>query len=460
MNRILIALCCALAGQLTAQTTGDYFLYQWDGTKLVKVYTTTFPAATHAHTFSSLTSKPTTLSGYGITDAQPLSANLSSMASGTLTGDLAVGSTNHLTNGLWKLDDVVRAVTVRTPTLEIVGGFDASFGTTGYKAVFNLYGLTADRAIGMPNENGTLAVSGTISTRPFLMSTARILGRTTSGTGAIEQLTVGSGLTLSSGSLSADVTSVSGRTGAVTIALADVSGISASAATALADATNATGGLLSYSIIGTSGAAVPLLNTAVTFSGGVTLTTTNLTVGTSGAVAGTGRAIYVGDYVSSAGGQAQYVATRPGTYYWGIGHPGGVSATFIKMGGCANTVGTWAADANFGLWVDGGIAVGAMDCLISRDAAAVLAVKNSTTAQTLRVYGTTTGSKYLSLAHNGTNAVITDSATSCILQWGSGTPEGSVTAPVGSLYLRTDGGTSTTLYVKESGSGNTGWIAK
>jgi hypothetical protein len=43
---------------------------------------------------------------------------------------------------------------------------------------------------------------------------------------------------------------------------------------------------------------------------------------------------------------------------------------------------------------------------------------------------------------------------------GSGTPESVVTAPVGSLFTRTDGGAATTLYVKESGSGNTGWIAK
>lgn len=43
---------------------------------------------------------------------------------------------------------------------------------------------------------------------------------------------------------------------------------------------------------------------------------------------------------------------------------------------------------------------------------------------------------------------------------GAGTPEGAVTAVVGSLFLRTDGSTSTTLYVKTSGSGNTGWTAK
>jgi hypothetical protein len=43
---------------------------------------------------------------------------------------------------------------------------------------------------------------------------------------------------------------------------------------------------------------------------------------------------------------------------------------------------------------------------------------------------------------------------------GSGTPENAVTAPVGSLFTRTDGGANTTLYVKESGTGNTGWVAK
>jgi hypothetical protein len=42
---------------------------------------------------------------------------------------------------------------------------------------------------------------------------------------------------------------------------------------------------------------------------------------------------------------------------------------------------------------------------------------------------------------------------------GTGSPEGAVTSSVGSLYLRSDGGTGTALYVKESGAGNTGWRA-
>lgn len=43
---------------------------------------------------------------------------------------------------------------------------------------------------------------------------------------------------------------------------------------------------------------------------------------------------------------------------------------------------------------------------------------------------------------------------------GPGSPEGVVTAPVGVIWLREDGGAATTLYVKESGTGNTGWVAK
>jgi len=45
-------------------------------------------------------------------------------------------------------------------------------------------------------------------------------------------------------------------------------------------------------------------------------------------------------------------------------------------------------------------------------------------------------------------------------RFGTGTPEAVVTAPVGAVYHRTDGGAGTSFYVKESGAGNTGWVAK
>lgn len=44
--------------------------------------------------------------------------------------------------------------------------------------------------------------------------------------------------------------------------------------------------------------------------------------------------------------------------------------------------------------------------------------------------------------------------------YGSGSPEGVLTASVGSTYRRVDGGAGSSFYVKESGNGNTGWVAK
>lgn len=46
------------------------------------------------------------------------------------------------------------------------------------------------------------------------------------------------------------------------------------------------------------------------------------------------------------------------------------------------------------------------------------------------------------------------------IQSGTGSPEGVVTANKGAVYLRTDGGTGTTLYYKESGTGSTGWVSQ
>lgn len=51
-------------------------------------------------------------------------------------------------------------------------------------------------------------------------------------------------------------------------------------------------------------------------------------------------------------------------------------------------------------------------------------------------------------------------STGLLITSGVGSPVGILSAPVGSLYLRKDGGTLTTLYIKETGSGNMGWVAK
>ena len=116
------------------------------------------------------------------------------------------------------------------------------------------------------------------------------------------------------------------------------------------------------------------------------------------------------------------------------------------------------------------------DLTLFRDAANILAQRNGTNAQTFRLYETDSGAndEYLELsAASGTNLIrpqATGTGTASVVRYhttttvfwtsGSGSPESVVTAPVGSLYTRTDGGAATTLYVKESGTGSTGWVAK
>lgn len=81
------------------------------------------------------------------------------------------------------------------------------------------------------------------------------------------------------------------------------------------------------------------------------------------------------------------------------------------------------------------------------------------------VFGGTDGNVDLStpvdgevITYNSSTQVWTDSGVRMFS--GTGSPEGVLTAPVGALYTRTDGGVNTTLYVKQSGTGNTGWAAK
>lgn len=58
------------------------------------------------------------------------------------------------------------------------------------------------------------------------------------------------------------------------------------------------------------------------------------------------------------------------------------------------------------------------------------------------------------------SAFLTALSAGVVLKAGTGTPEANVTGAIGSLYLRLDGGAATSLYVKESGTGNTGWVGK
>lgn len=83
------------------------------------------------------------------------------------------------------------------------------------------------------------------------------------------------------------------------------------------------------------------------------------------------------------------------------------------------------------------------------------AIRPTAGAVPLVEFITGTQSAYANIAA----ARLTLNGTTVGLFTGAGTPEGAVTAGIGSIFLRTDGGAGTSAYIKESGTGNTGWKA-
>ncbi len=76
------------------------------------------------------------------------------------------------------------------------------------------------------------------------------------------------------------------------------------------------------------------------------------------------------------------------------------------------------------------------------------------------VLGGTLGNNITIRANPGLDRDYLDYKNNIIDITGTGTPEAVVTAGIGSVFHRRDGGASTSLYVKTSGVGNTGWTGK
>jgi len=136
----------------------------------------TYAGASHAHTFASLTSKPTTLGGYGITDAQALDADLTAVAG--LSG--TSGLLRKTAADTWSLDTNTYLTGNQTITLS---GDVTGSGATAISAT-------------IANDAVTFAKLQNISTN-------KLLGRSTAGSGDVEEISIGSGLSLSGGTLSA-----------------------------------------------------------------------------------------------------------------------------------------------------------------------------------------------------------------------------------------------------------------
>jgi hypothetical protein len=134
-------------------------------------------------------------------------------------------------------------------------------------------------------------------------------------------------------------------------------------------------------------------------------------------------------------GTAAFVVNNNGDYI--VTNPAGVSTTWSSASRTMTTTGPVVIFTNASN--------------IDMRGAALRLLRSSDALELARLRASPSNSGRGALQFDGTGPLIISV---------TGTPEGAVTAPVGSLALRADGGAATTLYVKETGTGNTGWVPK
>jgi hypothetical protein len=178
------------------------------------------------------------ISGLGTLATQ--SGTFSGNSSGTNTGDQTITLTGDVTGtgtGFFSATLAASGATAGTytsVTVDTKGRVTSGTNPSGY----SLPTATASVLGGIKIGSGlSIDGSGVVSAA----SSYTLPDATTLVKGGV---IVGSGLGVSSGTLSANVTSVAGRTGAVTIASSDVSGLATSATTDTTNATNISSGTL------------------------------------------------------------------------------------------------------------------------------------------------------------------------------------------------------------------------
>jgi len=149
-------------------------------------------------------------------------------------------------------------------------------------------------------------------------------------------------------------------------------------------------------------------------------------------------------------------ANRPKTIYAGSGINAGTGSTSVFQ--LANAVAINLTGGSYG---------GTSQLALFSPSDGVLRITNGATTDLNRLQLGGTTSAFPAIKRNGTGVDIRladDSAfapiSSLYQRFGSGSPESVVTAPMGATYHRTDGGSGSSYYVKESGSGANGWVGK
>ena len=177
---------------------------------------------------------------------------------------------------------------------------------------------------------------------------------------------------------------------------------------------------------------------------------------------GSGRGLYVGDIDATSATYAIFAAT-PDWRHVGDIYGNTTTGYAVRLAGSTGQCSTSGrvSGVNTGIWeITASTAITVQEIESGYSCASVIPVFSATSLTGGAALGRNISSNVTTQFTANFLGTIQDFAANVIAATGTGTPEANLTAGVGSVCQRRDGGAATAFYVKETGTGNTGWVGK